>query len=217
MELQTLDARVRTNRKKGAARKERAAGRIPGVVYGEGQEAVSISVNWREFIRLLHGAGGEHAVVELKMENAPDKGGPAMLREVQHHPVRDDVLHIDFQRIRLDRKITTFVPVHLEGKAKGLTEGGVLDYQLRELEVECLPANVPEYLELDITELEIGHSLHVSDLKAPHDATIVTESDRAVVTMLAPRVAIEEEEAEGEMPAEPEVVGEESGESEDEG
>jgi len=215
MELQTLDARVRTSRKKGAARKERAAGRIPGVVYGEGQEAVSISVDWREFIRLLHGAGGEHAVVELKMEDAPDKAGPAMLREVQHHPLRDDVLHIDFQRIRLDRKITTFVPVHLEGKARGLTEGGVLDYQLREVEVECLPADVPEYLELDITELEIGHSLHVSDLKAPTNATIVTEPDRAVVTMLAPRVAVEEEEAEEEMPAEPEVIGEESSESEE--
>ena len=215
MELQTLDARVRTSRKKGAARKERAAGRIPGVVYGEGQEAVSISVDGREFIRLLHGAGGEHAVVELKMENAPDKGGPAMLREVQHHPLRDDVLHIDFQRIRLDRKITTFVPVHLEGKARGLTEGGVLDYQLREVEVECLPADVPEYLELDITELEIGHSLHVSDLKTPTNATIVTEPDRAVVTMLAPRVAVEEEEAEEEMPAEPEVIGEESSESEE--
>lgn len=214
MELQTLDAKVRTSRKKGAARKERAAGRIPGVVYGEGQEAVNISVDWREFTRLLHGAGGEHAVVELKMENAPDKSGPAMLREVQHHPVRDDVLHIDFQRIRLDRKIVTYVPIHLEGKAKGLTEGGVLDYQLREVEVECLPADVPEYLELDITELEIGHSLHVSDLKAPGSVILITEPDRAVVTMLAPRVAVEEEEAEEEMPAEPEVVGEESGEGE---
>ncbi len=217
MELQTLDALVRTNRKKGAARKERAAGRIPGVVYGEGQEAVSISLDGREFVRLLHGAGGEHAVVELKMENAPDKGGPAMLRDVQHHPVRDDVLHVDFQRIRLDRKIVTYVAIHLEGKAKGLTEGGVLDYQLREVEVECLPADVPEYLELDITELEIGHSLHVSDLKAPNNVTLITEPDRAVVTMLAPRVTVEEEEGEEEGPAEPEVVGEESGEGEEEG
>ncbi len=217
MELQTLDARVRTNRKKGAARKERAAGRIPGVIYGEGQEAVSISLDGREFVRLLHGAGGEHAVVELKMENAPDKGGPAMLREVQHHPLRDDVLHVDFQRIRLDRKIVTYVPIHLEGKAKGLTEGGVLDYQLREVEVECLPVDVPEYLELDITELEIGHSLHVSDLKAPDKVTLITEPERAVVTMLAPRVTVEEEEAEEEGPAEPEVVGEESGEGEEEG
>jgi len=217
MELQTLDARVRTNRKKGAARKERAAGRIPGVIYGEGQEAVSISLDGREFTRLLHGAGGEHAVVELKMENAPDKGGPAMLREVQHHPLRDDVLHVDFQRIRLDRKIVTYVPIHLEGKAKGLTEGGVLDYQLREVEVECLPVDVPEYLELDITELEIGHSLHVSDLKAPDKVTLITEPERAVVTMLAPRVTVEEEEAEEEGPAEPEVVGEESGEGEEEG
>ncbi|MFO7774160.1 MAG: 50S ribosomal protein L25 [Candidatus Hydrogenedentota bacterium] len=163
MELQTLDTKVRTSRKKGAARKERAAGRIPGVVYGEGHDAVSISLDGREFIRLLHAAGGEHAVVELKMDNAPDKGGPAMLREIQHHPLRGDVLHVDFQRIRLDRKITTFVPVHLEGKAKGLTEGGVLDYQLREVEVECLPANVPGYLELDISDLEIGDSAHVAD------------------------------------------------------
>lgn len=215
MELQTLDTKVRTSRKKGAARKERAAGRIPGVVYGEGHDAVSISLDGREFIRLLHAAGGEHAVVELKMDNAPDKGGPAMLREIQHHPLRGDVLHVDFQRIRLDRKITTFVPVHLEGKAKGLTEGGVLDYQLREVEVECLPANVPGYLELDISDLEIGDSAHVADLKAPNNATIVTEPDRAVVTMLAPRVTVEEEEAEEEMPAEPEVVGEESSETEE--
>jgi large subunit ribosomal protein L25 len=210
MELHQLKAKKRDAVGKGEASKERRAGLVPGTMYGEGQEAVSLTLDAREFTRLVHGRGGEHAIVQLDIENAPDLSSPAMVKAVQHHPLRDNIVHADFMRIRLDQRITTAVSVTLVGESVGVIEGGVLDHQLREVEIECLALDVPETIEVDVSALTIGDSLHVSDLAVPENVTLLTESNRAVAAIMAPRVVEEEAAAE-------EVEGEEGEEVEGEG
>lgn len=202
MELQTLMAATRDQRGKGAAGRERKAGRVPGVLYGGGSDAVSIKLDAREFERLVH-AGGEHAIVQLNVEDQPGLSSPAMLKSVHHHPVRGNIVHADFLRIRLDERITTVVPLELVGHAKGVVEGGVIDFQLREVEVECLALEVPEKIVVDTSELGMGDSIHVEQLQAPKNVTIVTDPARSVVAVHAPRVmkTPEEEAAEAEAAA----------------
>ena len=114
-----------------------------------------------------------------------------MLKAVQHHPIRGEVLHADFMRIRLDERIQTVVPLVLAGQAKGLVEGGILDHQLRELEIECLALEVPEQITVDVSDLGIGDVIHVADVHVPATVTLLTGTDRAVVAVLAPRVVEE--------------------------
>ena len=191
MELQQIKAKKRDAAGKGEASRERRAGLVPAVLYGEGGEAVSLTMDAREFSRLVHGRGGEHAIVQLDIENAPDLSSPAIVKAVQHHPVRESILHADFMRIRLDQRITTVVSVTLVGDSVGVREGGVLDHQMREVEIECLALDVPDAIEVDVSGLGIGDSLHVFDLAAPENVTIVTEGDRAVAAVMAPRVVEE--------------------------
>lgn len=198
MELHKLTIDVREDANgKGAARQLRRSGQIPVVLYGGNKEPVSVQVEEKEFIHLIHGRGGEHAIVQLECGADPGLNSPAILKEVQHHPIRGDVLHADFMRIRLDERLQTLVPIVLTGQAKGVVEGGVLDHQLREVEVECLALDVPEQIELAVDDVGIGEGLHVSDLQVPDNVTILTESDRSVMAILAPRV-VEEEAPEGE-------------------
>ncbi|MEA3365914.1 MAG: 50S ribosomal protein L25 [Candidatus Hydrogenedentes bacterium] len=206
MELHRLEISVRDKgRGKGPAHRLRKTGRIPVILYGGNKDAVSVEVDEKDFNHLIHGRGGEHAIVQLECEGRPELNSPAILKAVQHHPVRGDALHADFLRIRLDERIHTSVPVVLTGQAKGVVEGGVLDHQLRELEVECLALEVPEQLLVDVSDIDIGEGLHVSDIEVPANVTVLTESERAVVAVLAPRI-IEEAVPEGEEEA---VEGEE--------
>ncbi|MBI4557121.1 MAG: 50S ribosomal protein L25 [Candidatus Hydrogenedentes bacterium] len=210
MELQTLKAVTREPKNKGHVRATRRSGNVPAVLYGGGQPPVMLKMNELEFTRILHGRQGEHAIVQLQLDDQPDLGGPALLKEVQHHPVRGDVIHADFQRIRLDEKITTQVPLRLVGHARGVVDGGVIDFQLREVEVECLALEVPDGFEVDISDMGIGDNIHLAQLTAPQNVTIVTSSDRVIVSCMAPRLVKEEVVAVPEegAPAEPEVIGE---------
>lgn len=209
MELQTLKASTRETTGKGHARRMRSSGYVPAVLYGGTAEPVSVRVETREFQRLLHAGRGEHAIIQLDVQDNPALSGPALLKEVQHHPVRGDLVHADFQRIRLDERITTLVSVVLTGRAAGVAEGGVLDLMMREVEVECRALEVPEQFELDVTELGIGDSLKVSALTPPANVTIVSDPERTVVAVHASRLAVAEgAAAEGEEEAaEPEVIG----------
>ena len=215
MELHTLIVAARERKGKGGARKVRAAGEVPGVLYGLGQEPVCFKVSAHVLDHLLRGRAGEHAIVELEVADKPGLNCPALLKEVQHHPVHGHVLHADFLRIRLDTRITTLVSVQLTGQAIGAVEGGVLYHQLREVEVECLALEVPDEFRIDVTELAIGSNLHVADLVAPENVTVVTDPERVIVAVHAPRVLkTAEEEAEEAAVAEegeetaPEVIGE---------
>jgi large subunit ribosomal protein L25 len=215
MELQTLKVQIRHGNGKGKARQTRREGYVPGVVYGGGKDPVSVRMNARDFFRLTHGRGGEHAILQLEVEGDAAQSGPAQLKAIQRHPIRGQAIHADFLRISLDERITTMVPVQIEGRAPGVVEGGMLEVVLREIEVECRALEVPEALILDVSELELGQSLPVSALVAPENVTIVTDPERTVVSIHAPRVAEEAAEAAEGEEAEPEVIGkkEEEGEA----
>jgi len=194
MELQAFTANTRETKGKGPARQSRLAGDIPGVLYGDGKDAVSLTINAREFERLIHGGQGEHSLVDLNLEDNADLNTAAIIKAVQHHPVKGHVMHADFMRIDIKKSIQTPVPIKFEGHAKGVVNGGVLDHQLRELMVECLPLDTPEAIVVNITELDIDESLHVRDLVVGDAITVLTDADRSVAAIHTPRVITEETE-----------------------
>jgi len=201
MDILKLKVAARETSGKGAARQSRFAGSIPGVLYGGGKDPSALTIDRKAFDILVHGASGEHAVVELQCDDS-NVQGPALVKAVQHHPVRDTIMHADFQRINLDENIKTVVPIVLVGRSAGQIEGGVVDHTLREIDVECKALEVPDKIEVDITELNIGDRLHLSDLTIPESVTLLTELSRTVATVHQPRVVeeevTEEEGVEGE-------------------
>lgn len=212
----TIRATAREGRGKGAARTARREGRIPGILYGHGEESVALSVDAGELKRLVHAISIENTIVDLDIGAAePYK---VLIREIQRHPVRDEFVHIDFFHVAMDEKIHVEIPIVLVGTPTGVkNKGGVLDHQLRDLEVYCLPGSIPEKVELDVSGLDIGESIHVSDIRL-EDVEILIDGDRAVVAVLAPTVIeVEEAAAAEEIAAEPEIIGrgkEEEGEGE---
>ena len=211
----TISARTREETGKGAARSSRREGRIPGVLYGHGEESVSLSVDANELQKLVHSISIENTIVDLDI----GKGDPykVLIREVQRHPFRDEFIHIDFFHVAMDEKIQVEIPIVLIGTPTGVkNKGGVMDHQLRELEVFCLPGNIPEKVEIDVSDLDIGDSIHVSDIQLP-DVEVLTDLDRAVVAVLAPTVIEVEEAAAEEAILEPEVIGRGKEEEEEEG
>lgn len=187
MEIKTLTVNTKSDSGKTAARRARHAGEVPAILYGGGIDPVMLAMNYREFELVLHSRAGQHAIVQLEVADNPALNSPALLKAVQRHRTKDVVLHADFQRIRLDERIHTTVQVVLKGQAKGVVDGGVLEHHLREVEVECLALEVPNQLEIDVSELMLGHSLHVSHLPAPEGVSILTDQDRVVVAVHVPR------------------------------
>lgn len=192
MKMIPLNAHRRPKSGTGPSRRDRRAGQVPAVLYGPGAEPVHVTMNERDFLAAIHGAQGEHAIVDLTVVDQPDLGGPTMLKEVQKHPVRGHIVHADLMRIDLSRKITTLVPTKLEGRAAGIVEGGIVEHSAREVEVSCLPTAIPDFLSVDITELHIGHSLPISALVVPEGVEVLTNPERVLVTILVPRVAVVE-------------------------
>lgn len=208
----TISAQTRDEIGKGAARTARRGGRVPGVLYGHGEESVALSVDAGELQRLVHTISVDNTIVDLDVGGAPYK---VLIRELQKHPFREEFLHIDFFHVAMDEKIHVEIPIVLSGTPTGVkNKGGVLDHQLREIEVFCLPGNIPEKVELDVSELDIGDSIHVRDVDLP-DVEILTDLDRSVVAVLAPTVIeVDEEEPVEDELLEPEVIG--RGKEEDE-
>ena len=187
-----LQAERRTDIGKGVARKTRAAGRVPGVVYGHG-DPIKIDVDARDLYHLLHTDAGMNVLVDLKVDGDE---WLAMPREVQRDHLRDRLLHVDFYRIARDEKIVVEVPVHLVGDSHGVREGGVVEHHLWTLQVECFPQDVPAAIEADITPLGMNESLKVEDLKVPAAVTILTPAEEVVVSVVPPQVLRIEEEVE---------------------
>jgi large subunit ribosomal protein L25 len=191
-----LTAERRTATGKGAAGRIRRDGKVPAVVYGLGEENVSVTVPARELAQLLASAAGANTLFTLKVDGTDQL---ALARQIQRHPVRGNFLHIDFVRVRADQTIQADVPVHLTGESEGVSRGGVLEQLLHTVSVEAKPADVPNSLELDISALEIGDGIYVSSLVAPAGVVITNEAEELVAQVSAPRVAEEEEAvAEGE-------------------
>lgn len=175
---------------KGAARSTRRAGKIPGVLYGETQDAIPVSVDRRTLEKTFKASGeGENILVNVVLEGETDKT-LALVREAQHHPVSGVLMHCDFLRVSADRPIITTVPVHTTGSARGVREGGILELIIRDIQIQCLPLDIPERLEIDVSDLGIGQSLHVSNLPQDPRYTILTAPELALVGVAAPKIEV---------------------------
>jgi large subunit ribosomal protein L25 len=210
----SLNVDVRTEAGKKVAKRLRYRGQLPAVVYGENAASVACSVDYRTLSDLLK-AHGRNAIISL---SAGDTSQSTIIKDIQYHPVLGEILHVDFHRIDLTRKIVVEVPIHATGSAVGVRIGeGILEQMLHELEVECLPVDIPDNVAINVSDLEIGDSLHVSDIVLSGDEmTIVTDDDRTVFAVAAPALIVEEEEEEedelgeegeeGEEMQEPELI-----------
>jgi len=203
-----LKVESRETRGKGAARQLRRDGLIPGSLYGRDIDTISVTTDVREFAALVSAISVENTIVELSVDgDAPRR---VLIREIQRHPVRPDFLHVDFYEIRAGEKLKVNVPVHLVGTPIGVRNGGTLQQVRHELEIECLPSEIPPSFEVDISGLEIGDSLHISDVDSG-GLDILEEAGRTICTVAAPRVVeepVDEEDLEAEVDedAEPEVI-----------
>jgi large subunit ribosomal protein L25 len=213
-----LSASPRTAAGKGAARSLRSSGQIPAVIYGHAREPQSLAIPTREFEKLLERVSAESTVIELSVD-----GGVArtLIREIQRHPVRkQQVLHIDFQELVAGEKVSVNVPILLTGTPEGVrVAGGILSQVMSELSIRVDPVNIPRRIEADVTNVAIGHSLHVSDLTVPEGIEVLDDADATVAVVSAPKVEAEPVPAGEtvEAAAEPELIRKTKEEGEEEG
>jgi large subunit ribosomal protein L25 len=212
-----LKAEKRTVVGRNAIKKIKAQGLVPGVIYGSQREPIALQVEARALINVLAHALSEHVLVELEIaDGSQSTNRLALIQEVQHHPLRPELLHVDFHAVSATEKITSEVPIEAIGDALGVrTFGGLLEHSLRTLEVECFPQDLPEIVRIDVTNLNIGESLHVRDIPLPSGVESLTPADLTVVSVVASRVGEEITET-TETPAAPEVITEKKGEAKQE-
>jgi large subunit ribosomal protein L25 len=213
LEFIELSAKTRTTTGKSPARALRRQGELPAVLYGPDTEPVLLSVNIADLEKALKISAGQ-TFFNLSIADAKGSARTAMIKELQQNPVSQEIIHADFYEISMDRKITVKVPVVVTGKSIGVEMGGLLQIIRRELEVLCLPKAIPDTIEIDVTELNIGDSIHVEEIPLAEDVEIPAEVNFTVITILAPKVE-EEEEPEEEGLEEGEEGAEEAAEAEE--
>ncbi|HOO59303.1 MAG TPA: 50S ribosomal protein L25 [Candidatus Mcinerneyibacteriales bacterium] len=198
-----LNVTARNEKGKGANRRLRSQGEIPAVLYG-GKEEKMLTVNFRDFIKLLNNPDGTNIIIDLKDKSFK---GMAVIKEIQRDPVKREPLHVDFYEIAMDKPLRIPVSIHLTGTAHGVREGGILEQNLWEIEIEALPSNLPSHIDVDISGLGIGDSIHVKDV-AIEDETlkVLVDKEELIAHVAAPRLLEAEEEEEEEVMAEPEVI-----------
>jgi len=215
MEELLLGAEKRIEIGKSKVKVLRNKGFIPGVVYAEGKEAVALKISRHELLQLIHHHRIENVVLNLKIKDDTKKSSrPCMIKEMQHDPVKGDITHIDFNEISLTKAIKVNVPIVTKGESVGVkNEGGALEHILWEIEVECLPTDIPKNIEIDISALKIGDSIHIKDIIFPAKVKVLADADSVVLSVAAP---MKEEAApvEGEEKLEPEVIKEKKPETE---
>ena len=203
-----IKAKVRSEIGGRRPRRVRASGRVPAILYGSGT-AQALELNGREIAEALHGSSSESVLVDLTVEA---EGGTttkkmALIREVQHDPLRDTIEHVDFHQVEENKKLRVEVPVHEIGEAVGVrTGGGILDHALRSLRVECLPKDLPERIDVDVSALEVGQAIHVGEVKLPAGVTVLNAKELPVFMVLLPTVEEEVKPAAEGAPTEPEVI-----------
>jgi len=219
-----LKSRVRKGVGKKTAHRLRALGEVPAILYGHKEEPVALAVPEHEIWHILHNAVSEHLILKLEIDESREGEVMTLVRDVQHHPVTGDILHFDLQRISLDEQVKVGVPVELEGQARGVKEfGGILDHGVREVMIRCRSAEIPDALHIDVSHLEIGQSVHISELVALYPNLEFLDDFSITLAHVSPPKKVEEpvaeevvaaaaEEVEAEAPAEeqPEGEGEES-------
>ena len=215
----TLEAQPRTPGNKNEARRVRRGGKIPAVVYGAGKDALSVAVDPRQVTRILNSETGHNTIFDLALDGSKSK---AMIVDWQYEPIKGKLLHIDVKRIAMDKKLAVMVPITLKGEAAGVKQqGGILEQMLREVEVECLPGDIPSHIDADVSELVFGKVLRVADLPRSDKYQFLTDENQPVahVTSVKEEVAATPEAAAAEAaaPAEPEVIKKGKQETEEEG
>ena len=222
MERVVLNAQIREKTGTSIAKKLRAQGLVPAVIYSRGHTPVHVTTDRREFIKLLH-KEGENAIIDLTLKkDDKDQKKTVIIKEIQYDTVKEGIFHVDFQQIKLTEKIRVDVPVISKGDADapGVKEGGLLEHILREIEIECLPTDIPKEITIDVSGLNVGESVQVKDLQVKPGVTVITDPEQIVVMVkFEAEEKIEEEKPEEEAAAEPEVIKKakaEEGEAEEE-
>ena len=202
METVALNVRAREETGKGVARSLRRQAQLPAVFYGRGIQPVPLAVKAGEVDKLISSAAGENVLIDLNIERGGStQSHRAMIKEIQVDPLQQNILHVDFYAISMDEKISLEVPVTLTGEAVGVSEGGILQQVRRSIEVNCLPDQIPEAFEVDVSNLAIGDSLHVSDLEVPEGVEVLAEERLTLASVVPPA---KEEEIIAEIPEEEE-------------
>lgn len=198
----SLGAEARTESGKGVARKLRAAGRVPGVIYGHAREAQSLSLVARDLEKLLSQIAVSSTVVELSLAGVTTR---TLIREIQRHPFRKNILHVDFQEMVAGEKVTVKVPLVFVGIPEGVRlSGALLEQILHSIEMLVDPASIPNHIDVDVTHLAMGHSLHVRDLVLPEGVEVLSDEDATICAVIAPRAVVEAAAEPGA--AEPELI-----------
>ena len=204
--ISTVSAKPRTGKfNKNHARRVRREGLIPAVIYGAGQPSVALAVDPKIITRILHSDTGHNSIFDLAIEGGA--AGKAMIVDWQNEPIKGHLLHIDFKRIAMDKKMQVSVPVHLVGTAAGVkNSGGILSQVLHEVEIECLPGDIPSHIDVDVTNLEMNQSLHISDLPHSDKIEYLGEEDEVVAIVTYVKAEAATEPVVAETPTEPEVA-----------
>jgi len=195
----TLSAEARSDTGKGAGRKMRRAGKIPAVLYGKGQEGVPLSLESMDVSRLLATHGATTSILELQFtEGGKSLKKNILIKEIQKHPFREEVIHMDLFEVAMDQEIAVMVPIEVTGEAEGVKAGGILEMKRRELEAISLPDSIPDSIVIDISALQIGDVVHVQDITPPEGVRIPFEANFTILTLVAPAVEPEPGAEEGE-------------------
>ncbi len=198
MERVHIDATVRREKGKGAARRLRRRGFVPAVLYGTKHGSLPLTLTYSDVQKVVERIRSENILLEIRVRNGEGKEESieAVVKEVQRDPVTWRIIHLDLYEIVKGQKVRVYVPVHLVGKPVGVEMGGIIEHELREIEVECLPRDLPASIDVDVTSLHIGDSIHVRDIKVPEGVRILEDPEATVLTIVAP--AKEEAAAEAE-------------------
>lgn len=205
MEKIMLSAIKREKTGKELAKKLRRQEKIPAIVYGAGVSPVPLTLERKEFRQILRSHGSGNMLINLKVTGAKLGEKTVIIKDIQYHPVTEEIRHVDFQAVSLTEKITVQVALHETGECPGVSKGGIIDRVHHEIEIECLPTAIPERIDIDVSALDFGHAIHVKDLKFPEGVTCVLDPDEVVFTVKAPKEEKAPEPTPGEA-VEPEVI-----------
>ena len=213
MAIIQLDSKKRTMTGKGSARKLRSVGRLPVILYGPETSPIMLSLDYKQLQKILRGKSAENIIFDLKVDsNGTNQSMRVMIKEIQKDPVTRDYLHVDFYEISMEKELEVDIPVYLVNTPIGVSEGGILEHIRRELKISCMPKNLVDKIEVDVSGLAIGQSLHLEDIDLPPGLKSIEDGDLTIATVVAPAIEeeVEEEvEEEAEEAESEEIKGEE--------
>jgi large subunit ribosomal protein L25 len=183
MSMKELNVELRAKTGKGVCRQLRSAGRIPGIVYGKGINSTSISINQRDLVKTVEGAGGQNSLITLTGDDSLN-GAVVIVANLLLDPIKGTPRHVDLHKINMDEKVRVEVKLRLVGTAKGVKDGGLLDFVKHTVEIECLPALIPAHIDVDVANLTIGHSIHLSEIQLPANVKLIDDPKHSIVSIL---------------------------------